>query len=160
MRTAIVYTTKHGTTRKVANKIKEMIWPGDVILFNLAETRQPEIRSFDRVIIGSSVYAGSVNGRVKLFVKQNMVELLQKEVGLFTCGMFFEKAEEQIEKSFPALLRQHARSIRHLGGEYQFDDLNFVERFLVKKIGGATQSESHIDEKAIEGFVEEFGVMF
>lgn len=159
MRTAIIYATKHGTTRKVAHKIKEMIWPGDVVLFNLAESRNIDLRLFDKVIIGSSVYAGSVNGRVKLFIKQNMVELLQKEVGLFTCGMFFEKAEEQIEKSFPAVLRQHALSIRHLGGEYRFDDLNFVERFLVKKIGGATQSESHIDEKAMEEFVEEFGVM-
>ena len=159
MRTAIVYATKHGTTRKVANKIKALVWPGDVILFNLAETRDVELRSFDRIIIGSSIYAGSVSGRVKSFVKQNMVDLLQKEVGLFTCGMFFEKANEQIEKSFPAVLRQHARSIKHLGGEYQFDDLNFVERFLVKKIGGATQSESHIDEKAIVAFVEDFGVM-
>ena len=54
-----------------------------------------------------------------------MIELLQKEVGLFTCGMFFEKAYENIDKNFPEILRVHAKSKHPMGGEFLFEKMNF-----------------------------------
>jgi menaquinone-dependent protoporphyrinogen oxidase len=155
MRTAIVYATKHGTTGKVAGKLKEMLNSDEVELFNLAENNRIEFRSFDRILIGSSIYAGSIQPAVKKFVQQNMVDLLQKEVGIFVCCMFFEKAYEQIEKAFPEVLRNHAKSIKHMGGEFQFDQLNFIERVLVKKITGITNSVSKIDSNSIDSFINE-----
>ncbi len=84
-----------------------------------------------------------------------MIDLLQKEVAIFVCCMFFEKAYEQIEKGFPEALRKHARSIKHVGGEFRFDEMNAIERFLVRKIAGATESVSKINEKCIEEFISE-----
>lgn len=155
MKTAIIYASKHGTTAFVACEIKKILVNDEVVLFNLNELNRVELRRFDRVILGSSVYAGSVLPKVRKFVEQNMVELLQKEVSIFVCCMFFAKAQEQIEKGFPQALIQHARSIKHLGGEFRFEDMNYIERFLVKKIAGATASISKIDHTNIKLFIEE-----
>jgi menaquinone-dependent protoporphyrinogen oxidase len=155
MKTAIVYATKHGTTGKVAMKLKEALTSDEVELFNLAENNRIEFRSFDRIVIGSSIYAGSIQPAVKRFVEQNMVDLLQKEVGIFVCCMFFEKADEQIGKAFPEVLRNHAKSVKHMGGEFLFDQLNFIERVLVRKITGVTNSVSKIDISSINSFITE-----
>lgn len=155
MKTAIIYASKHGTTALVAGEIKKSLVNDEVVLFNLNEQQKMELRHFDRIILGSSVYAGSVLPKVRKFVEQNMVELLQKEVGIFVCCMFFAKAQEQIEKGFPQALIQHASSAKHLGGEFRFEDMNFIERFLVKKMAGATASVSKIDYGNIELFIKE-----
>jgi len=155
MKTAIVYASKHGTTQKVAEIIKSKLLNDEVELFNLAEKPKVEFRRFDRILIGSSVYAGAIQPKARKFVEQNMIDLLQKEVAIFVCCMFFDKAYEQIEKGFPEAIRKHARSIKHLGGEFCFDEMNAIERFLVKKIAGASESVSKIDQKTIEEFVNE-----
>lgn len=155
MKTAIIYSTKHGTTDKVARKIKEMLPADEVELIDLAQKGKVEFNTYNRLIIGSPIYAGSIHPLTKKFVKQNMVELLQKELGIFVCCMFFEKASEQIEKSFPVVLRQHAKSIKHLGGAFQFEKMNFTERFLVRKITGVTTSISKIDHEGITEFIDE-----
>jgi len=155
MKTAIIYASKHGTTQKVAGIIKSKLPNDEVELFNLAENPNIEFRKFDRILIGSSVYAGSIQPKARKFVAQNMIDLLQKEVAIFVCCMFFDKAYEQIEKGFPEALRKHAISIKHLGGEFRFEEMNAIERFLVKKIAGASESVSKIDQKGIEKFIDE-----
>jgi menaquinone-dependent protoporphyrinogen oxidase len=155
MKTAIIYASKHGTTQKVAEIIQSKLPNDEVELFNLAEKPSVEFRKYDRILIGSSVYAGSIQPKARKFVAQNMIDLLQKDVALFVCCMFFDKAYEQIEKGFPEALRQHARSIKHLGGEFRFDEMNSIERFLVKKIAGASESVSKIDLKGIDDFIAE-----
>lgn len=155
MKTAIIYASKHGTTQKVAETIKLKLPNDEVELFNLSQKPKFEFRKFDRVIIGSSIYAGSIHPKARKFVSQNMIDLLQKEVAIFVCCMFFDKANQQIEKGFPEALRNHARSIKHLGGEFHFDKMNAIERFLVKKITGVTESISKIDQIGIEKFIAE-----
>jgi menaquinone-dependent protoporphyrinogen oxidase len=155
MKTAIVYSSKHGTTKNVSEIIKSKLANDDVELFNLNEKPRVEFSRFDRIIIGSSVYAGAVQPKARKFVEQNMIDLLQKEVAIFVCCMFFDKAYEQIEKGFPEALRKHAISIKHLGGEFRFEEMNAIERFLVKKIAGASKSVSKIDQTTIDAFINE-----
>jgi menaquinone-dependent protoporphyrinogen oxidase len=155
MRTAIVYASKHGTTEKVANQIKSQLNGGEVILFNIEKAGKLEFRAFDRILIGSSVYRGLIQPSVRKFVERNMVELLQKEVGIFVCCMFFEKADQQIRKSFPEVLCNHAKSIQHVGGEFLFEKMNFVERFLVEKITGKKNTVYNLDNEKIKKFITE-----
>lgn len=92
---------------------------------------------------------------VKSLTDQNLVDLLQKQIGIFVCCMFFDKADEQINRGFPQVLRNHARSIKHLGGEFRFEEMNFIERFMVRKIAGANGSISSVKYDKIEEFVRE-----
>lgn len=155
MKTAIIYASKHGTTSFVAEEIKNLLINDEVVLVNLNQQNRIEFHHFDRILIGSPMYAGSVLPVVRKFTEQNLLALLQKEVGIFVCCMFLNKADEQINKGFPELLRNHALSIKNVGGEYRFDEMNYIERLLVKKIAGATGNVSEINDRNIELFVQE-----
>lgn len=155
MKTAIIYASKHGTTSFVAQKIKDLLIEDEVVLFNLDNQDRIELCHFDRILIGSPMYSGTSLPVVRKFIEQNLLVLLQKEVGIFVCGMFSDKADKQISKGFPELLRNHARSIKNMGGEYRFEDMNYIERLVVKKISGATYSVSEINVRNIELFVRE-----
>jgi menaquinone-dependent protoporphyrinogen oxidase len=155
METVIIFASKHGTTAKVAEIIKSKLQNGNTKIVDITEKEPIKIKKFDRIIIGSSIYGGLIHKDIKLFIENNMIELLQKDLGLFTCGMFFEKAYENIDKNFPELLRNHAKSKHPLGGEFLFEKMNFIERFLVKKIAGAKNNVSKIDQKGIEKFIDE-----
>lgn len=155
METAIIYASKHGTTSLVAEKIKSLLIDDEVVLFNLDNQDRIELCHFERIIIGSPLYTGTPLPVVRKFIEQNLLALLQKKVGIFVCCMFFDKAEKQIIKGFPELLRNHARSIKNMGGEFRFEDMNCIERLVVKKISGATGSVSEINVRNIELFVGE-----
>ena len=155
MKTAVIYASKHGTTSSVAQKIKDLLSGDEVVLFNLDIQNRIELSHFGRIIIGSPLYAGTPLPAVRKFIEQNLLFLLQKEIGIFVCCMFFDKADKQIIKGFPELLRNHARSIKNMGGEYRFEEMNYIERLVVKKISGATASVSEINVRNIELFVRE-----
>jgi len=155
MKTAIIYASKHGTTGFVAEKIKNLLTDDEVIMFNLERQVRIDLRPFGRIIFGSPLYTGTSLPVVRKFIEQNLLDLLQKEVGIFVCCMFQDKADAQIIKGFPELLRNHARSIRNMGGEYRFEEMNCIERLVVKKISGATGSVSEINVRNVELFVRE-----
>jgi len=155
MKTAVIYASKHGTTSSVAQKIKDLLSGDEVVLFNLDIQNRIELSHFGRIIIGSPLYAGTPLPAVRKFIEQNLLFLLHKEIGIFVCCMFFDKADKQIIKGFPELLRNHARSIKNMGGEYRFEEMNYIERLVVKKISGATASVSEISVRNIELFVRE-----
>jgi menaquinone-dependent protoporphyrinogen oxidase len=80
MKTAIIYTSKHGTTEKVAASIAEKLMEANgVELFSLKNNTNPDISGFETVILGTSIYAGQASGKMKTFCKANESALLQKK---------------------------------------------------------------------------------
>jgi menaquinone-dependent protoporphyrinogen oxidase len=151
MKTAIIFATNHGTTEKVAQQIEKLL--GNAQLFNLKQSKNIDLAQFDQVVIGGSVHAGTVQGSVKDFCKKNMVTLLQKRVALFLCGMNEPEFEAEFNNAFPELLRKHAHSCKVVGGEFVFEKMNFIERLIVKKVSGISQSVSKIDSEKVEELV-------
>mgnify|MGYP006308044875 FL=1 len=69
--------------------------------------------------------------------------------------MHDQKAQEQFEMVFPEILRVHAQSKQLTGGEFRFDKMNFMERAIVKKVAGISDSINRINHNAIENLVNE-----
>lgn len=159
MNTAIIYASSHGTTAKVSHQIAEKMGLDKTRLFNLKEEANIDLSEFDRVIIGGSIHAGQIQGRVKKFCNQNMITLLQKQLGLFICGMNEAEFETEFINAFPELLRKHATSSKVMGGEFLFDKMNFFQRVIVRKISGVNQSVSRIKEGKIEEMVNEMNTI-
>ncbi len=155
MLTAVIYTTTHGTTAKVANIIRKRIGPEKTVLIDLRECPDPDITEISRIIIGGSIHAGAIQPSVKKFCSRHLNELLKKEVGLFMCGMNRPNYAEQFENAFPSGLRSHAKSICYAGGEFLFEKMNLLQRMIVKKIAGIRESMSKIDRSEIDRFVSE-----
>jgi menaquinone-dependent protoporphyrinogen oxidase len=154
MKTAIIYATHHGTTETVAKQIQQQLLPQQVELINLAHNKQPDISIYDRIVVGSSIHAGKNQTVVQKFCSNNMPELLQKQIGLFLCCLNEKEFEQSIANAYPEILRNHAFDIELMGGEYKMDRMNFIERFLVKKIAGVSQSQSLINYNNINNFVK------
>lgn len=155
MKTAIIYRSHHGTTEKVAYMLSEALGKDSTDLFNLKLNEKADLNKYDQIIIGGSIHAGNIQKRVKEFCNSNLEVLLKKPLGLFLSCMEEEKAREQFDLAFPEVLRNHAKSCKLTGGEFNFERMNFIEKLLVKKIAGVTDSVSKIDEFKVFEMVEE-----
>lgn len=155
MKTLIVYASTHGTTEKVAHSVARSLDNGHVEIINLKREQPGDLSVYDRVIIGGSIHAGQIQGRVRQFCEKNMLQLLEKQLGLFLCCMNEPEYQAQFERAFPELLRKHATSSKIMGGEFLFDQMNFFQRLIVRKISGINESMSKIDESAIQEFAAE-----
>ena len=152
MSTLIVYVTTHGCTEKAAQMLEELL-DDDVSLVNLKKSSRPDLSSFDTIIIGGSIHAGQIQGRVKRFCQDHLDTLKQKRLGLFLC--FMEEgttAQQQFDEAFHAKLRTHAAVTGLFGGEFDFDKMNFFQRAIVKKVAGITESVSKIKKDNIHLF--------
>lgn len=151
----IVYATRHGCTEKAANSLVENLG-GDVSAINLKENKNPDLTKAETIIVGGSIHAGRIQGKIKNFCNKNIDILKQKRLGLFLCCMEEgEKAQEQFDNAYPAELREHASATGLFGGEFNFDMMNFLERFIIKKIAGTAENVSKIKEEQIKKFAQE-----
>ncbi|MGM0902148.1 MAG: flavodoxin domain-containing protein [Bacillota bacterium] len=157
MKVLIVYCSSHGTTTKAALQLKKQL-EGDVIVLNLNKAKlHSDVDLFDAVIIGGSIHTGSVQGRVKKFIKENLSVLSTKKIGLFLCCMREGQiAQNQFQSAFPEELRDRAVATGIFGGEFLVSKMNFFEKQLVKRVGKVTTDTSRIDEEAIEEFAGVF----
>ena len=157
MKIAIIYASKHGTTEKVAVSIAEKLSKNnEVELITIKKNENPDVSGFGTVILGSSIYAGKASGKMQSFCTKNEQVLLQKKLGLFVCGMEPSRAKRQKElaDAYPEVLSKSAVATGFLGGEFKFEEMNFFERFIIKRISKTNESVSRIDEHAMEVFVE------
>lgn len=160
MKTLIAFSTTHGCTEKTANELKQFMG-GKVDLVNLKDNFNPDISSYDKVIIGGSIHAGQIQKRVKDFCKNNIQKLKGKEFGLFICCMEVgEKAEIQLNDAFPKQLLNDAKAVGYFGGEFNFEKMNFFQKMIIKKVAQVEHTTSKIDYPAIEKFSKKMDRIF
>ncbi|WP_210364183.1 flavodoxin domain-containing protein [Bacillus sp. REN3] len=157
MKCLIVFCSTHGTTAKAAHLLRKQI-EGDVVVLNLQRTKlYSDLEFFDAVIIGGSIHAGSIQGKVKRFMKENMDILERKNVGLFLCCMREgQEAHAQFDHAFPERLRETAIAKGLFGGEFIFSKMNFFEKMVVKNVSGVNQDQSTLDLESISEFARTF----
>ena len=152
MNTLIVYASNHGTTAKVAERISRLMGYNRCKTVNIREITPPPLDQFDSIIIGGSIHYGKVQKIIRKYCETHMDELLTKKLGLFICYMDKTQEMEEYLNSFPAPLIKHAHAEGFFGGEINYDKMNFVEKFIVRKHLGHTDSISRIDSQSINHF--------
>lgn len=157
MSTLIVYCSNHGTTKKVATKLKDRL-SGEVTLLDISKQKQEiAFDDFDSIIVGGSIHIGNLQGKLKKFLQEYNHHLLMKKLGLFLCCMHDgEQAVEQMHNAFPEHLRENAVAIGLFGGEFLVSRMNFWEKLIVKKVAGATEDVSNIKDDKIQEFADLF----
>jgi len=104
MKTIVIYASKMGSTRKVAEYIAGKIDSGSV---DLKADPNPDVSGFDRIILGTGVYASRTSKRLDAFIKG--ADLSGKDVRVFVCcKLSGEKGDKQIKQisekfGFPAV---------------------------------------------------------
>ena len=154
MKTLIAYATKHGTSEKCAKMLKAEL-NGEVDLVNLEKMSKIDLGGYDQVIIGGSVYAGRMRKPVRAFCLQHLEELKNKRVGLFFCGIADGKdADDELNSIYPPELLKAAVVKEFFGGEATIDQMNFFEKFIMKKVANVTTNLSKIREDKIIDFAK------
>lgn len=157
MKSVIIYSTKHGTTKKVAEMISQLSKEKPELI-NLKKVKNVNLDNYDRIIIGGSIHAGNIQNRVKKFCHDHMLELATKPLGLYLSCMEEDKAQEQFDNAYPELLRKAAVSKKLTGGEILLDRMNFLERYVVRKVGNMTETISNIKEDKVRELANEMGL--
>ena len=104
MKALIVYDTKHGNTKKVAELIGEglkTVEGNTVLVENVKEIDVNKDETFDLILIGSPNHVGSHIGTVKKFIKKlPNASLKGNSFAVFDTymGKDFEKATRKMEK--------------------------------------------------------------
>lgn len=158
MKTLIAYASKHGATKKAADKLA-MELKGVVVILNLEDKAalKTSIENFDRVVIGGSIYIGKIQKSVRKFCDVNLEKLLKVDkLGLFICCGTEEKDMEQLVDSFPEKLIVKADVKGYFGYEFDLDKIGFISRVMLKKAAGVEESESNIKYDNIKSFARDF----
>jgi menaquinone-dependent protoporphyrinogen oxidase len=109
---------------------------------------------YDHIVIGTPIYMGSINKKIKNFILNNTETLNQKKLSIVVCAMNQEVIDETIKSNFSDKIRSHA-NIVYAGGSYNLAKLNFLERFMVKKIDHITESIDAIQFKALNAIIDQ-----
>jgi menaquinone-dependent protoporphyrinogen oxidase len=159
MNTLIVYASKHGCAEKCAKLVSKEL-NGKVDLINLKNAGDIDISTYEKVIIGGSIYIGKIQKEVTEFCSKNLDRLKEKGIGLFICGM--QEADiinTELNQSFNSDLIKIAKAKEYLGGEFILDKMNFIEKVIVKKVSKVTSNKSNILQDNIHKFAQEMNAV-
>lgn len=169
MKTLLVFSTKYGATKEIVQSLKTLL-SGDVERIDLSVQQRIDISIYDRIIIASPIYAGSVPKNVKTFIKDYEKVILTKPLGIcFSCMVENqEKVMEYAEKNLGSSITKHASMIVSLGGKFQLEKMSWLEKTMIKIItknqvskNGKTmklselKTYSTIKQEKIETFADE-----
>lgn len=154
---AIIYASRHGTTEKVSRTIAGLLKGCETDVWNVKSMpEKPALSEYDIIVLGTPIYEGMPLRSMKHFCSTNTDILLSQKLGLFVCGMLTSKNQlkDELASAYPQVLQRHAGTVDFFGGEFQWEKMNFLERFIVEKVLKVNSSVSAISEKRIAGFVQ------
>lgn len=152
MKTLILYATKYGAAGEIAQRIADKI--GGSVMHNLKHKDVPSLDDFGCVIIGSSVYAGSIRKEARKFIAQNATALQEKQLGIFLSGIGADGEQRYLESNFPAALLQKAKAAQFLGGIFDPQKADAFERFIIKMISKSSALINVINDHRIDQFAQ------
>lgn len=156
MKSIVIYITKHGTTKKVAEMISKKL--GNATLVNLRDEKDPDICAYDQVVLGMPLYAGTAAGAMKTFCIAHDKELTDKKLGLFVCGLQSvgsKERETEMELAYTPTLKKHSKIYSFLGGELIQKNLTMAEKLIARMLFRTDRDIKAIDKSAIKSFVSQ-----
>lgn len=160
MKTAIIYSTTHGSTEKVAKYIAEKLKDTQVDIIRVQKRMKKSINliDYDKIIIGGSIYLGDIQSVMSKFCDDHFDTLISKPLGLFICGIERElvRQDAELEMAFPKKLFKHAVATAFVGGEIVFDKLNPTQKFVAKNMFKINQSVEFFEYDMMDIFVYQF----
>ena len=150
----LAYASKHGCTEECAKTLAEKL-DGETTLWNLKDKNRNDPGTFDKIIIGGSIYAGRIQKEVRDFCDKNESILKEKTLGLFICGTSEgDTAKNQLEASYPAALLSSAAVKESFGGMIVLSKMNFLEKKIIKAVAKLDSDMSNLSAETIDRFAE------
>lgn len=155
MKTLIVYHSKYGFLKSRVDELKQML-KGGIDCVSVEKANSYLIEDYDRVILGTSIYIGQGDKKIKNYITQNHSKLLSKDIVLtISCGAAeTNEVEKYFETAFTKELSDVAIQKVNFGGAFYIEKMNFLDKFMIKQVLKAAEKEGKAMPKKIEGAVE------
>jgi|SRR6056297_531688 len=149
MNTLIVYASKHGATEKAAEKLSEKL-NGEVDCVNLKKYIPESIDGYERVVLGTSVYAGKLHKEFVDFIGKNEEKIKEKDYAFFVCCGFEEKTETYLRENLSDDIVDGALFVKYFGQEIVWEKMKFYERAALTMVARVKKDVHDIRERDIE----------
>lgn len=137
MKTLIIYSSKHGTTKDCGTFVQEQL-NHDSEMVSVEHASTIDLSTVENVLIGSSVYAGKINKHLLEWTNNHLNSLTTKKLGIFLCCGVEEELDTYFNL-FPKELIDNAK-LFYCGGKINLEDHNFLVRLMLKKIMGGNKA--------------------
>lgn len=152
MKTLILYTSKYGFTKECISYLRDKL-TGDVNIQALDSNNQVELSGYDWIIMGSSVYMGKINKKMKIFSEKNTDKLIESNIALFVSCTTPEEVDKYLSEGFSTKVYNASKLNTNFGGKIQRDKLNFFERKLTDMISKTAEKSQETLYKNIDDLV-------
>lgn len=145
MNQAILYYSRHGATRAVAERVAG---ESGIQIFEIQ--RGARLPDAERIAIGLPIYAGTAPRPAVRWLEANREALLERTIYLFvSCLSEGPAAESQLADGVPSWLVAHCKQTIFVGGQVHPADLGFFERIIMKRVAGIETDVDNTNDQAI-----------
>jgi len=142
----VAYASRHESTAEIAEAIGTALRVFPTLTVHVQSVDLVgDITPYDAVVVGSAVYAGQWQASAVNFVKHNEQKLTQRPVWLFSSGPTGEGDPKTLLKGWAlpdvlaaAVAQIQPRDIAIFHGKMDVDDMNFLERAMIKMVKAPT----------------------
>ena len=166
MKSAIIYSSIDGQTKKICEVIKEnLINNSEHELISIENSSKLNIENYDCIIIGASIRYGKHSSKVMSFVKKNINLIKKQKTVFFSVNVVARKKEKNLPETNPYIikfLKQTQWVPSHIGvfaGKVEYPKYGFFDKYTIRFImwltkgpTDITQSYEFTDWKAVESF--------
>ncbi len=148
----VIYTSRHGSTHKIASYIGDKLQCDTV---NLLEDDKVQLSDYDLVIIGGSIYYGSIDTRLSELIESNLDLLLSKKLALFlVCMMCEDSAADQFNNNYPQQILAHSCADGFFGGLLSKENLGPIEKMVTSVTFHNIDTHDNIYFDEVDKFIE------
>lgn len=146
MKTLIVYKSKHGAVKEVAE------YMGKKLQADIQEAADTlSIQAYDQIVFMGSIYAGRLAKQLRSCIQKKDAELTGKRVSMLLSGMGNASTEKIITENLGAEFYRRLTFSDIIGGRLDFHKLGFLE----KKIICMVNRQEHLYEEQSVSVVDQ-----
>ncbi|MDO5607168.1 MAG: menaquinone-dependent protoporphyrinogen IX dehydrogenase [Capnocytophaga sp.] len=154
--TLIVYATIDGHTRKICQRIREILeTQNQRVTLRTADELHENLSDYDAIIIASSIRYGKHNPKIIELIEQNTEVLSRKKAAFVSVNLVARKAEKNQPDTNPYVIkflsqiRWKPTKVAVFAGKLNYKIYSFWDKIMIKLImvitKGPTRSDTEID---------------
>lgn len=150
MKTAILYLTRDGQTKKIAEHIATEL-EGEVALISLRDLPQPfagQLAQFDCIVIGASIRYGHFDPILEQFIGKHHALLNQKKSAFFSVNLTARKDNRNTPKTnvytrkLLTRIQWQPDLVEVMAGALLYPRYTFFDRFMIRFIMTMTKGDT------------------
>lgn len=146
MKTIILYASKYGATKEVANIICNGL--SDAKVMNIKDFNE-DILEYQNIILGSKITAGQIDKGIKELY--HTIDSKTQQVSIFIVGLQKDQLVTVIEQN---ISKEAITTSYFVGGKLNFPKMNIAEKLIIKMINKKAKFINNIDTKKEYDFLD------